>query len=127
MSDFLKGLEVKLVDCLSISQRPSPDGRLDFDIVPFSKHTLELSGDRDDGVSENQAELRGEELQSFQHKTKERGALPAYRIAPRSYVVVDRAVAPALELMVKMSKAEPDERDRFVRNPKAYLTAVYEE
>jgi len=127
MSDFLKGLEVKLVDCLSISQRTSADGWLDFDIVPFSKHTLELSGDRDDGVSENQAELRGEELQSFQHKTKERGALPAYRIAPRSYVVVDPAVAPALELMVKMSKAEPEERERFVRNPKAFLTAVYEE
>jgi superfamily II DNA or RNA helicase len=127
MSGFLSGLEVKLVDCLSLSPKTAPDGRLDFDIIPFSKHSLEVSGDVGDVVSENHAELRGEELQSFQNKTKERGALPAYRISPRSYVVVDRAVAPALELMVRMSNAEPDEREHFVRNPKVYLAAVYED
>jgi hypothetical protein len=127
MSDFLKGLEVKLIDCLSISPKTSEDGHLDFDIIPFSKRTLEATEGDGGVVSENQSELHGGDLLSFQEKAENRGALPAYRIAPCSYVVIDRAAAPALELMVRMRKADPDAREKFVRNPKSVIAAVYEE
>ncbi|MGO7164654.1 ATP-dependent helicase, partial [Rhizobium johnstonii] len=107
MTDFLSGLEVRLVDRFSLS----PKGEADFDVVPFSGDTLEAHGSTEASeVSESMSEVQGLDLQRFQTLVRGRGALPAYRLSPGRYVVVERSASPALAVMAEMQKAAPEER-----------------
>ncbi|MDL2398453.1 DEAD/DEAH box helicase [Rhizobium mayense] len=124
MTDFLSGLEVCLVDRFSIS--PSSDS--DFDVVPFSGETLE-SHSLASGVSEiteAMSEVAGADLRRFQTLVRSRGALPAYRLSPGRYVVVERSAAPALSVMASMQKAPPEERRAFIGNPLPRMTDAME-
>lgn len=125
MTDFLSGLEVRLVDRFSIS----PRGKEDFEVVPFSGDTLEAHTRRTEGeaVSEALSEVGGADLGRFQTLVRGRGALPAYRLSPGRYLVVDRSASPALEVMAKMQKAAPEERNAFIRNPLPLLTEAIEQ
>lgn len=119
MTDFLSGLEVSLTDRLSIS----PDDRgEDFEILPFSSDRLT------DGAqpTEAMAELDGGDLARFQRRVRERGALNAYALGPRRYLVVDRSAAPALQVMAEMQRAPRDERAAFIRNPRARISQAVE-
>jgi superfamily II DNA or RNA helicase len=122
MTDFLSSLEVRLADSFSIS----PKGVDDFDVIPFSGRRLESAGlDPDAGeVPESYGELEGLNLRSFQSRVRDRGALPAYRLSPGSYLVIDRAAAPALEVMSEMQRAPAQERLEFIRNPRPLITAA---
>ncbi|NKM12104.1 ATP-dependent helicase [Rhizobium laguerreae] len=113
MTDFLSGLRVRLADRFSIS----PRGSSDFEVVPFSSRRLEQDESGHDDVSEDMGEIDSTNLGVFQTRLRERGALPAYRLSPGSYLVVDRAAAPALKVMADMQKAPADERREFIRNP----------
>ncbi len=120
MTDFLSGLSVNLADRFSIS--PNADGT-DFDVVPFSGKRLRLDGLEDSGNPfENQGELEGEALRDFQRRVRERGALPAYRTSPGTYLVIDSSAAPALQVMAKMQGASADQRRAFIRNPRPAIT-----
>ena len=117
MTDFLDGLEVCVTDRLSIS----PDDALeDFDVVPFSAERLSEEGldPEKEQIVEANSLLDGEQLNAFQRRFRDRGALPAYRVGHGSYMVVDCAVAPALEVMAKKKHAPPEERKEFIRNPR---------
>jgi superfamily II DNA or RNA helicase len=125
MTDFLSGLSVNLADRFSIS--PNADGT-DFNVVPFSGKTLERGGMEEAGTPfEAQGELQDRDLLTFQQRVRDRGALPAYRIAPGSYLVIDRSASPVLEVMAKMQKATPSERQNFIRNPRPAITAAVED
>jgi hypothetical protein len=124
MTDFLSGLEVRLVDRFSIS----PKGEADFDVVPFSGDTLEAHGSAPESseVSESMSEVQGLDLRRFQTLVRGRGALPAYRLSPGRYVVVERSASPALAVMAEMQKASPEERRAFIRNPLPRVTEAME-
>ncbi|NGP18863.1 DEAD/DEAH box helicase [Devosia aurantiaca] len=125
MTDFLSGLSVNLADRFSIS--PNSDGT-DFNVVPFSGKTLER-GRMEEAATpfEAQGELQDRDLLTFQQRVRDRGALPAYRVAPGSYLVIDRSASPVLEVMAKMQKAMPSERQNFIRNPRPAITAAVED
>ncbi|MDX1010496.1 ATP-dependent helicase [Sinorhizobium medicae] len=124
MTDFLSGLEVRLVDRFSLS----PKGETDFDVVPFSGDTLEAHGSTSESseISESMSEVQGLDLQRFQTLVRGRGALPAYRLSPGRYVVVERSASPALAVMAEMQKAGPRERRAFIRNPLPRVTEAME-
>ena len=119
MTDFLKGLEVRLADSFSIEPKQGTDGYLDFDPVPFLRQNIEDVPE--DEISQSHGELQGERVQHFQERVRERGALPAYRVEPGSFIVIDRSAHTALEVMCKKQHAEPNEREEFIRNPRAAI------
>lgn len=125
MTDFLSGLQVRVADRFSLA--PHDDGS-DFDVVPFSGKALSAMGldAEDSGVSESAGELIGNDLKTFQSRVRGRGALPAYRIGPGNYLVIDQAAAPALEVIAEMQRAPSAERSAFVRNPRPRITDAIE-
>lgn len=122
MSDFLAGLEVRLADAFSIDVNQAAD---DFEPVPFSRRHLDELPPTE-LASEASAELDGASLRTFQSRVRERGALPAYRLGRGSFLVVDRAAMPALEVMAEVQRAPVEERRLFVANPRARLTSAVE-
>ena len=122
MTDFLQGLEVRLADGFGIAPKNGSDGFLDFDLVPFSGRNLE--GVAEEDVSEAHGELRGDALRRFQERVRTRGSLPAYRVGDGSYLVVDRSAQTALDVMSRKQRAEPAEREAFVRNPRTAIAAA---
>lgn len=125
MTDFLSGLQVRLADRFSISPTEVGD---DFEVVPFSSRNIENAGFTSDaaGPPEAVGELSGEALKTFQRRVRERGSLPAFRLAPGSFLVVDRAASPVLETLVRMQKAPVPERQAFIRNPREAITQAVE-
>ncbi len=113
MTDFLSGLQVRMADRFSIS----PRGSADFEVVPFSSRRLAQDADDATDISEADGEIDSMNLGVFQARLRERGALPAYRLSPGSYLVIDRAATPALEVMAEMQKAPAEERREFMSNP----------
>lgn len=118
MTDFLSGLQVKVCDRLSIAPKEDDD----FEILPFATQSLEGKYD----ISENDSELGGQELEVFQRRVRERGAAPAYRLAPSSFLVVDRAALPVLNVMTEMQRAPRAERAAFIKNPRPRITEAVE-
>lgn len=118
MTDFLAGLEVRLADSFSIAPHASGE---DFEVVPFAKDRL-----TEQDATEAMAELAGTDLQQFQSKLRERGALNAFRLSPGRYMVVDRTAAPALEVIAEMQQAPRAERQAFMENPRARITQAVE-
>lgn len=122
MSDFLTGLEVRLADAFSIDVNQAAD---DFEPVPFSRRHLDELPPIE-LASEASAELEGASLRTFQSRVRERGALPAYRLGRGSFLVIDRAAMPALEVMAEVQRSSVEERRLFVANPRARLTSAVE-
>lgn len=119
MTAFLRDLEVRIADRFSIA----PDASLrQFEIVPYSSQQLDSEGVADDEISEQDAELTGENLAVFQHRLHSRGARPAFQIGNNSYLVIDRGAAPVLEEMARAQKAPPEERRAFIENPRSFIT-----
>lgn len=125
MTDFLSGLEVRLADRFSITPAATGD---DFEVVPFSGRAIREAGFAEDGVGvpEESGELTGHALRLFQSRLRERGALPAFRLAPGSFLVIDRAAAPVLETLARVQKEAAAERAAFVRNPRPRITEAVE-
>lgn len=121
MTDFLSGLEVRLVDRFSISANHAGT---DFEVLPFSESRIQTLGlDAGAGeVTEAAGELSGTALRTFQSRIRDRGALPAYRLGAGSYVVIDKSAAPVLETMVEVQRGPLEEREAFIRNPRARIT-----
>ncbi|WJJ93800.1 hypothetical protein [Neopusillimonas aromaticivorans] len=124
MTEFLQGLQVRLVDRFSISPNEALD---DFDVVPFSAESLDSKGVAADDVSESVSELDGTDLAVFQQRVRQRGALAAYRVAGGNYVVVDRSAAPVLGVMAEMQRAPLKARSAFIRNPRERISQAIEE
>ena len=122
MTDFLQGLEVRLADGFGIAPKSDSEGFLDFDPVPFSGQNLEVVAEED--VAEAHSELRGDALRRFQERVRTRRALSAYRVGDGSYLVVDRSAQTALEVMSGKQRANPAEREAFVRNPRGAIAAA---
>jgi hypothetical protein len=124
LTDFLSGLSVRVADQFSIVPNPAAD---DFEVLPFSSTSIEaadlVSGEE---VSNLNAELSGNALLAFQNRVRERGALPAFRLAPQSFLVIDRDAAPALDVMAEMQHASVSERAAFIRNPRPRITEAIE-
>lgn len=119
MTSFLKGLEVRIANRFSIS----PDKALgQFEVLPYSSRQLDARGLHEDEISEADAELSDEALASFQYKLHSRGACPAYQLGNNSYLVIDSASAPVLEELVRVQRADRDERQSFIQNPRAFIT-----
>jgi superfamily II DNA or RNA helicase len=126
MTDFLAGLEVRLADRFAIAPTEAGD---DFEVLPFSGQSMREAGfaEGDEGVPETAGELSGEALRTFQKRVRERGALPAFQLAPGSFLVIDRAVRTVLETMARVQKEPAADRTAFVRNPRARITQAVEE
>lgn len=120
MTDFLSGLEVRLADAFSLSPT---DESTDFEVVPFSRDRLAGGGEvRDGEIDEAHGELSGEALKAFQRRVRDRGALPAYRVRPGSYLIIDSSAMPALKVMAEKQHAPLEERLAFIANPRPALT-----
>lgn len=120
MTDFLSDLTVHVADRFSLSPNAGLD---DFDVVPFDgTHMDREENPERSGISEQNAELHGADLSRFQSRVRERGALPAYRLGPGKYLVVDRSAAPALEAMASAQHLPAAERAAFIRNPRPRIT-----
>ena len=120
MTDFLSGLEVRISDSFSLS--PTTDGT-DFEVVPFSRDRLASAGEvREGEIDEAQGELTEDSLRAFQRRLRDRGALPAYRVKPGSYLIIDTSAMPALKLMAEKQHAPREERQAFIANPRPALT-----
>lgn len=124
MTDFLAGLEVRIADRFALS----PTAADDFEVVPFSGRGLEAAGYEEGaaGIPEEAGELVGEQLRGFQSRVRSRGALPAYRLGPGNFLVVDPAAAPALSVMARMQQAPVAERAAFLRNPHPQIAEAVE-
>ncbi|MFQ8431009.1 DEAD/DEAH box helicase [Amaricoccus sp. W119] len=123
MSDFLAGLEVRIADSFSIDVNESAN---DFEPVPFSRRHLDTLSSTETTL-QGSAELEGEDLKTFQDYVRKRGALPAYRLGRGSFLVIDRAAMPALEAIAEVQHAPEAERRLFIANPRARLTAAFED
>lgn len=118
MTDFLSGLEVTLTDRFSIS----PRGEDQFAIIPFSGDAVEAAETEGGQISEEEAEIQGARLDTFQNLAYARGARPAYRLGAQSYLVVEPSAAPVLKVMAEMQKADPITRAAFIQNPRQRIT-----
>lgn len=125
MTDFLSGLEVRLADRFSIAPTPTGD---DFEVIPFSGRSMMEAGFAEDyvGVPETSSELTGDALRIFQSRVRERGALPAFRLAPGSFLVIDRSAAPVLDTLARVQQEPVASREAFIRNPRARITQSVE-
>lgn len=124
MTEWLSGLRIQSADSFSLSVFEG-EGGLDFDPLPFSR--LRLSQDRVlDEVSEAQTELKGQDLSEFQSKFRERGAIPAFRLGDNSFLTIDPAAAPVLDVIAKKQRAAPIDRDAFARNPRPAISQAIE-
>lgn len=112
MTDFLSKLEVHLASGFSIIPRPSIDG-LDFEIGAHE-------------ARDEDAELVPVDPVRVAQRIRERGALPAYRLATGSYLVVDEVARPVLEVVTGMQRAAPKLREAFVRNPLPWISEAIE-
>ena len=118
MTEFLKDLKVTISDRFSIS--PTKADR--FKIVPFSGEVVDELSRSGDLVSETNSELQGNELENFQNRVEERGALPAFRLGKQQhYLVVAPDAVPVLDVMAKMQKEEKDVRKEFISNPRPFI------
>jgi superfamily II DNA or RNA helicase len=125
MTDFLSNLTVRVADQFSIAPNPSAD---DYEVIPFSRErTGALSSGSDEGIDEQSAELSGREREEFQFKVRERGALPAFRVGPQSFLVIDREAMPALSVLAEMQGASTSDRSAFIRNPRPRIAEEIEE
>jgi superfamily II DNA or RNA helicase len=122
MTDFLSGLQVRIADCFSIAANSTGD---DFEVLPFAGKKLERDG-RGRDISETDSELTGEDLKNFQKRVRDRGSAPAYRLGHGSFLVIDRAALPALDVMAEMQRAPRAERLAFMRNPRPRITEAVE-
>ncbi len=124
LSDFLDGLEVKLVDRFSIS--PKDDDQ--FDIIPFSSDGIDDTVIAGEPVSEVLSELEGAALRVFQGRVYTRGARPAYMLSPQKYLVVDPGAEAALRIMAEIKRSgDHARRSAFIRNPRQAITEAYTE
>lgn len=124
LSDFLDGLEVKLVDRFSIS----PRGNDQFDIIPFSADGIERITLGEEPVSEAAAELQGAALSTFQDRVYTRGARSAYKLSNQKYLVIDPGAGPALRVLANMKTHQNRaHREAFIRNPRQAITEAYTE
>lgn len=123
MTDFLSGLEVALTDRFSIS----PQGEDQFAIIPFLGETVEAVSEEGEPVSEADAEIGSDHLREFQRKATSRGACPAYKLGPQSYLVVDPAAEPVLRVMTEMQQADPSTRSAFIQNPRQRISEAVTE
>ena len=112
MTDFLAGLDVHLAGGFSVEPKPGKDG-LDFEVVAHDGSGVE-------------AQPMNVDAASVAEGVRRRGALPAYRLARGSYLVVDGRARPVLEVMAAKQRAPVAEREAFVRNPWPDITAAIE-
>lgn len=123
MTDFLRGLEVRIADRFSITPFETPDG-LDFEVVPFSGKRLDQEKDTENEVSDAQAEFIDAKLQTFQKRIRTHGARGSYRVADGSYLIIDKSALPVLELMSEKQKGGREVREEFIENPRPFITQV---
>lgn len=124
MTDFMQGLEVRIADRFSLSS--SLKGDDDFEIVPFSRNSLEERENNGEAVSEAAGELNEQTLHRFQQRVRTQGALSAYRVGEGNYLVIDRSARPILDVMVEKQKSSPEERRAFIDNPRPAITHAVE-
>ena len=124
MTDFMQGLEVRIADRFSLST--SSKGDDDFEIVPFSRNSLEERENNGEAVSEAAGELNEQTLHRFQQRVRTQGALSAYRVGEGNYLVIDRSARPILDVMVEKQKSSPEERRAFIENPRPAITHAVE-
>jgi len=112
MTEFLADLDVHLASGFSMVPKTGHDG-LDFDVNAHAGR-----GPEADAVAVDQDEVAA--------RVRERGALPAYRLGRGSFLVVDEAARPVLDVMARMQRAPAAEREAFVRNPLPLITQEVE-
>ena len=127
LSNFLRDLNVQLADAFSLSPL-GDEASADFEIVPFSRQMIEQQTvtDGTGDIGEGAGLLSGASLKAFQSRVDEKGAIPAYRTGERSYLVVDRSAAPALDVMQRMKSAPDEARRAFIQNPRLLISQAIE-
>ena len=113
MTDFLSGLQVHIASGFSIEPKAGDDNYLDYTVNAHK--TRDLDADTLDVSSE-----------AFSSQVRDRGSIPAYRLATGSYVIVDQEAKPVLDVLAEMQNAEPQVRDSFVRNPLPFISNAIE-
>ena len=103
LTNFLENLRVQIAKGFSIEPKATEEG-LDFEIAAHSETGLD-------------AEELDIPMEEFAQKVREKGSIPAYRLADNSFTVVDADAIPVLDVMASKQLAGADEREAFVKNP----------
>jgi SNF2 family DNA or RNA helicase len=125
LSNFMKGLKVKIADGFSILPHETEFDN-DYDVIPFSQKTLNENLNSNKNISNEMAELSDRELKEFQKRTRQKGALPSYKVSDGSFLVIDNSSSIALNVICKMYDAPQDQKREFVKNPRRLISDAIE-
>jgi len=125
MSNFMQGLQINLADSFSLSETRHGDAS-DFEIIPFAQKHLQTKFAQGEEIQENDAELIGQALELFQKRSRLQGALPAYQLGDKHFIVVEPSALPVLQVMTDKQKAPIAERKAFIENPRPSINEAIE-
>lgn len=97
-----------------------------FDAVPFVGSDLENNLEKGAQPDSANAPIKDQELSEFQKQVRERGAQPAYRVAPGKFLILDRTAMPVVQTISDAAKGNPDQRRLFIRDAERIISEAIE-
>lgn len=125
MSGFLQGLRIYTGAALSLALSGDIDD-IDFDPVLFDNDTAREAAAEGRPLTEGDGMLPTEMLQAFQrHENRGfrafQGAKRSYLLGQNTYLIVDKDLESALQVIREMQQAGSAERRAFAANPRAFI------
>lgn len=117
----LQNIEIITSDRIGLQVDDEDD--TSFEAVPFVG--AKLSADAQPGTDE--APIRGQELLEFQKQVRERGAHPAYRLAPGKFLILDRTAMPVVQVISNAAKGDAEQRRAFIKDAERIISDAIEE
>ena len=97
-----------------------------FNAVPFVGADLEKDLEKDEQPDTTNAPIKDQELSEFQKQVRERGAQPAYLVAPGKFLILDRTAMPVVQAISDAAKGNPDQRKLFIRDAERIISEAIE-
>ena len=125
MSEFLNGLRIYTGTALSLMLKGRKED-FNFDPILFDPETIKNIDEKGQTVSEGHGLLPVHLLERFQSDPRTgfkafESAKRSYLLDPHTFLIVDRDLYKALQLVRKKQEAGTDERRAFAANPRAAI------
>ena len=119
---FIQTTHISHVTRFSFSLKSAGDG-FDFDIIPFASGI-----DTDEAVTEDLAALPPNKIEQLNKDFKRNpNAKSRYSLDNGWYVIFDKGLQEALQLVHRVQRSDPETRRKFVRNPRVYFREILED
>lgn len=118
----LKDLRISHATCFSLDLRQGVNG-IEFDPMLFAQDVVEKFEDTGEQVIDSASVLNKRQQEHFAKDlfTRYDDARSAYVIDSNTYVFVDPALKPALNVVRSVQNQTPEERTRFAKNPSVFI------